>query len=715
MNVRLYKHRIDQWRDCHSVPLNLSILVLLLILGIVPANAQTLFGQSGALSTPSADTYPAGNFSVGSYFRSSCFQPERFDATSVYLITGLSPTTEASFSFPGIWGNKTPPAHFEIPAQISFKQKVYSLPKNRFRFAVEGIMQRRPMGEDSVYDQSANWGLGVIGSSTFGRNTYHLFYSRMVSRGNKKSPQDFAGAGLDRSISEKLVFNSDIYVVSENFFTQRKEITTMMGFRYRVNSYFHAIGGGGVGITKGSNDWQYFLGLSFTTDIKKSIYTTLTETVPPPPPQSDLYEQPGYDIAAGIPPPGSPEIIEAPHKNGNGNGNGNGKKKPPFIFTRLFFDENSFELSEFEQQNLQLISRDINKIGRDQCLTVIGHSDPTGSNQENYAIAMTRALTVAGKIIDSAGLSPESVIIGGAGEVMLSDRRTTSNALQMNRRVELRTCNRLSVQLDTIPEDSCTIRQAIQWRSGSHGIAKGFKQLSVQMANCLTKLGELQPEEFYIISPKWDPQVDYRTTVYRTALFWLYTVQTKQIAPERCFLKLQPELNFAGETEKNAASEVGIDAQLIHVETGSDSATVRIRFTNQQKSVKRSVYIVVTANIDGKQISVVGDTLPEDAIPEYNTGKRYQFKHQIEREFSFPLTTQGSSKPDFQVYFYDANGKTLGTTQALKSEGLSPRWAKRFAEALHLSEKAVEQPSDLEISIRKYRSNDVRDFNTAEK
>jgi len=455
----------QHWRNWIK---SLSIFVIMLTsLLLAPFTlAQTLTGQQGSFTTPSADTYPAGHFSIGNYFRSTLFQPSRFDATSVYLITGISPSTEASFSFPGIWGNSTPPKYFEVPAQLSLKQKVYSNKNNQLRFAVEGLMQRRPMGQDTTYDQSANWGLGVIGSYTRDRNTFHLYTSHLLARGDKTSPSDMAGAGVDRIISDKVLFSADLYALSGHFLKEQSAFTTLMGLRYHVSPNFMLTAGGGLGITHGSFDWQYLIGIAFTTDLRKITYTSAAEIVPPiPSDRGGTEAMPGLNnttnTSVGIPPPGTPEAEPVPAAHTTVKA-----KQQLLVNTRFFFDMNTFELSPYEQSNFDLLSHDLKKYGKDACLSIIGNSDAIGSNRENVALSLARAMHIAANIADSAGLLPENLIIGSAGKEKLSDPRKTDASHQLNRRVELKTCTRMSSQLDTLPEDSCIIRIAYKWARG---------------------------------------------------------------------------------------------------------------------------------------------------------------------------------------------------------------------------------------------------------
>jgi outer membrane protein OmpA-like peptidoglycan-associated protein len=73
----------------------------------------------------------------------------------------------------------------------------------------------------------------------------------------------------------------------------------------------------------------------------------------------------------------------------------------------------------------------------DAIFLVAGHTDNTGSEQHNYALAQKRAASVARYLIMQKGLDPLRVSVASYGERVPLDNNTTPQGRLKNRRVEI--------------------------------------------------------------------------------------------------------------------------------------------------------------------------------------------------------------------------------------------------------------------------------------
>jgi len=149
------------------------------------AGAQTIFGQSGVIFSPTADTYRLGNFMVSGYFRSLDYNGDRYDIAPIGLVTGIAPRMEVGFSFPSTWGGTPLPGFSDDFAQLSVKYRLVGKPEDSWRFALAGLIQRgmaSVQAENNTEGFSA--GFQIISSHNFYRDFHLHFWAEGVLSGS---------------------------------------------------------------------------------------------------------------------------------------------------------------------------------------------------------------------------------------------------------------------------------------------------------------------------------------------------------------------------------------------------------------------------------------------------------------------------------------------------------------------------------------------------
>ena len=140
--------------------------------------------------------------------------------------------------------------------------------------------------------------------------------------------------------------------------------------------------------------------------------TRVTSTQPPTPPvtmdRADVEREFGA-VLAGLPPP-------AEHFN-------------------LYFRTDTTELNDESRAMVAGILRSVAKRPAPD-VTVIGHTDTTGSSANNYRLGLERAATIK-KLLTAAGLDAAAIEIESHGEADLLVRTRNNTAEPRNRRVEI--------------------------------------------------------------------------------------------------------------------------------------------------------------------------------------------------------------------------------------------------------------------------------------
>ena len=103
------------------------------------------------------------------------------------------------------------------------------------------------------------------------------------------------------------------------------------------------------------------------------------------------------------------------------------------------FDSGSFEVTPDQYPMLERIARIINRVLRerpDEIFMIEGHTDATGSPEDNLSLSDRRAQAVAQVLSEQFGVPPENLVTQGYGDQYL--KIETSGAERANRRVTVR-------------------------------------------------------------------------------------------------------------------------------------------------------------------------------------------------------------------------------------------------------------------------------------
>ena len=104
----------------------------------------------------------------------------------------------------------------------------------------------------------------------------------------------------------------------------------------------------------------------------------------------------------------------------------------------VYFETDSAELTGPAVRNIQSFARHVRIEGGDNVL-VIGHSDSTGSPEENLALSRRRATAVAEEFIRAATVDPQRVRAVGYGSRAFDGKPKTKANLAKSRRAEIHT------------------------------------------------------------------------------------------------------------------------------------------------------------------------------------------------------------------------------------------------------------------------------------
>jgi outer membrane protein OmpA-like peptidoglycan-associated protein len=107
----------------------------------------------------------------------------------------------------------------------------------------------------------------------------------------------------------------------------------------------------------------------------------------------------------------------------------------PAVYFTLYFDEASDTLTAEAKATVEEVIR-VARLRRSTSVSVTGHTDTTDAAASNYELGLKRAKTVAG-ILQSAGLSAESLFIASHGETDLLIKTADGVDEPRNRRVEV--------------------------------------------------------------------------------------------------------------------------------------------------------------------------------------------------------------------------------------------------------------------------------------
>lgn len=99
------------------------------------------------------------------------------------------------------------------------------------------------------------------------------------------------------------------------------------------------------------------------------------------------------------------------------------------------FEIDSAQIKPGFEPSMDKIAGVVNRYGKTH-LTVVGHTDSSGSDRYNQALSERRAQAVQGYFTDK-GVIPERLAFAGKGEQEPRASNATANGRQLNRRVEI--------------------------------------------------------------------------------------------------------------------------------------------------------------------------------------------------------------------------------------------------------------------------------------
>jgi outer membrane protein OmpA-like peptidoglycan-associated protein len=105
----------------------------------------------------------------------------------------------------------------------------------------------------------------------------------------------------------------------------------------------------------------------------------------------------------------------------------------------ITFDSGSFEVTEDQYRQLERIARVISRVlseRPDEAYLIEGHTDATGTAEDNLSLSDRRAQAVAQVLSEQFGVPPENLVTQGYGEQFL--KVDTSGPERLNRRVTVR-------------------------------------------------------------------------------------------------------------------------------------------------------------------------------------------------------------------------------------------------------------------------------------
>ncbi len=506
--------------------------LLLIVLGLVSkplkSTAQTIFGQQGTLLTPSADPYRLGNFILGGYFRSLNYKSGRFDVSPAYLLVGFASNMEVGFSFPNVWNGSATPTHSDNYATLSLKYRCRGKEEDAWRWAVGGLLRRGAIYQVAGGNSNALYGgLEVISSYNFYRNyQFHAVFGGTVAV-DGQTHQIFGGAGVERQIASPLHFLADLMAARESGNDGNATLQLLAGLRYFPFPNVHLTAAGGMGLASEDFSWQYLIGFSLTSDFQRTaMFEGQDEIILPPPLES---------LEPSLPPPAPENIgLVLPSAPVEGPPGQSGMKSEVEVESRLFFDFARYRLGENELDELEELRVELGKLEGDLHFKLIGCADFVGSNRENLAWGIARALNVIGHLYREENFPPERFLVSSGGEEIPSDVRTTPAANQLNRRVIVRTWRGfagLQAQAQSVGK-SWDIREA----AGTEEFLSNREKEAVR--GIIQQIGTLDSTQALLIEAVWVPNTDPWPALQKAAALWLFIAATSQIEPSQIYFHI---------------------------------------------------------------------------------------------------------------------------------------------------------------------------------
>jgi outer membrane protein OmpA-like peptidoglycan-associated protein len=104
---------------------------------------------------------------------------------------------------------------------------------------------------------------------------------------------------------------------------------------------------------------------------------------------------------------------------------------------QVFFDEDATSMRTGAIENLETIAESLKSNPYVGSISVVGHSDDTGSSDYNEKLALARATSVAGYLA-ARGISLDKIKTSGVGASKPIANNATPTGRQLNRRVDVK-------------------------------------------------------------------------------------------------------------------------------------------------------------------------------------------------------------------------------------------------------------------------------------
>ena len=250
----------------HMPALFLCLLLLFSVIGSKTAEAvPTVFGDTGLLTQPSAQTLDAGNISFGLWYHQANGPSGSAQTVPVTMTLGLGSFLEVYGAYPNLLFNDDDLKSGRGNIHLGFKARVFGKRADLFRIAID-LQARRSVSDNPDLDGVNSYQTRVIAS--FKKERFGL-HANMGYRFNDDpgttaafDDQLIAGFGLEFAPSTRLRLLAEMEFATEKIKGEGEEGEATLGFRYFLSPHLTLHAAMGFGILDASPDWRTLLGLS---------------------------------------------------------------------------------------------------------------------------------------------------------------------------------------------------------------------------------------------------------------------------------------------------------------------------------------------------------------------------------------------------------------------------------------------------------------------
>jgi outer membrane protein OmpA-like peptidoglycan-associated protein len=659
------------------------------------AIGQTVFGQQGTILSPSADPYTNGSFAAGSYFRSIYSGVDRFDIAPFYLLIGVSPKLDVGFAFPALWGGRNSPIYSDDYAQLGVKYRLHGAPEELWRFAVGVFAQRGITSADSILSANrSSAGMELISShNVWNGYQFHLYGGGVLTNSVGVETQGFGGLGVDRYIATNTQFVGDISAASERRKSAGTSVQAMIGIRYSLLPNLQTTFGGGIGLAEENLDWQYAIGLSFSSNSRTINLFEGGDEMIEPPPLAELPEIVSPPVV-GVEQTSTPQAAD--------------KLWPGEVelTSRLFFDFAQFELGENEMYSFRELQDEISSLDSGVHLRLIGHADYVGQSRSNLAWGMARTLHVLSLTVNRTKILPDRFFLSSEGESSPSDKRITEAANQLNRRAVVRTWHQYEAayqEADRLGLVWPLTDAAVEVSNQDDAVAPLLSLAERAAAmNAMKQIGAVDSNQVLLIESYWNPDTPPWPALRRAASMWLYLIVSTSIDPSQLLLHLHP-------SQQEAAHSISESEPLWTVEMlqridHESSIDVSLRIDNRVPNHVHEGFGITVADFPDYRITSYGDSIAVDQDPIFSRGTYYRFQKRVFREFQLAIRNSDPKAALLSLYMYDKNGQLLGRIPLYNSD-FETSWYEKFRIALGANDTSVIGRNSIELRVLRVDSS----------